>query len=137
MSERQGYRGYIASRPVGGSRVAQSLQNLAVRDYAARHGLPFLLSATEYRMPGCYMVLEQVLDEAPRLNGIICFSLFMLPTRRQRRADIWHRVLTAGCTLHGALEGISVAGTADIHRVEDLLAASAMLGGECGTNSLT
>jgi sporadic carbohydrate cluster protein (TIGR04323 family) len=125
---RQGYRGYIASRPVGGIRVAQSLQNLAVRDYAARHGLTFLLSATEYRMPNCYMVLEQVLDAAPRLDGIICFSLFMLPSRRERRANIWHRILAAGCTLHGALEGIAVTDAADIRRVEDLLATAAMLG---------
>lgn len=129
MSESGGFRGYIASRPVAGTRVAQSLQNLAVRDYAARHGLPFQLSATEYCMPGCYMVLEQVLDDLPRLGGIIAFSLFMLPARRERRAQVWRRLLEAGAELHGALEGIAVRAAADVERVETLLATAAALGG--------
>ena len=58
MSNRFGYRGYIASRPVRGLAQPQHVQNLVVRDYASRAKLPYLLSATEYAMPGCYMVLE-------------------------------------------------------------------------------
>ena len=63
MSNRYGYRGYIASRPVRGLAQPQHVQNLVVRDYASRNKLHYLLSATEYAMPGSYMVLESALRE--------------------------------------------------------------------------
>src|SRR5271156_6802343 len=71
MSNRFGYRGYIASRPVRGLAQPQHVQNLVVRDYASRTKLPYLLSATEYAMPGCYMVLESVLAELAHVEGVI------------------------------------------------------------------
>ena len=123
----RGYRGYIASRPVQGMHVPQRLQNLLVRDYANRHGYRFLLSATEYVMPSCYMVLENVLAELPRLGGIVAFSLFMLPARRERRQRVYDRVLEAGCELHAALENLVIRRPADVARCEDILAVAQAL----------
>lgn len=120
-------RGYIASRPVMGERTPQHVQNLVVRDYARRRGLTFTLSATEYAMPNCFMIFEQVLDDLPHLEGIICFSLFMLPDDASRRAGIWRRVREAGGSLHFALEGLTVACDADFHRVEDIWLARSCL----------
>lgn len=122
---RSGYRGYIASRPVGGGacggdRAPQHVQNLVIRDYAARLGLSYKLSATEYAMPHCYMMLEQVLAELPELEGIIAYSLFMLPERRERRREIYARVLDAGASLHAAVEGLVLAAPADVERIEDI-----------------
>ena len=117
---RQGYRGYIASRPVRGQTTPQQVQNLVVRDYARRGGLSFKLSATEYAMPSCYMMLNAVLDELSSLEGIICYSIFMLPQRALRRSEIYRRVLDAGCALHAALEGLAIAAPEDADRVEDL-----------------
>ncbi len=121
------YRGYIASRPVMGERTPQHVQNLVVRDYAWRRGLTFALSATEYAMPDCFMIFEQVLDELPRLDGIICFSLFMLPGDAARRAAIWHRVRAAGGSLHFALEGLAVHGDQEFSRVEDIWTARTVM----------
>ena len=115
-----GYRGYIASRPIDGERAPQHIQNLAVRDYARRKGLTFLLSAAEYSMPECYLVLEQVLDELPSLGGVICYSLFMLPQDGEYRARIWRRILGAGKSIHGALEGLGISTDADVSRIEDM-----------------
>ncbi|NUB05052.1 sporadic carbohydrate cluster protein (TIGR04323 family) [Azospirillum brasilense] len=117
---RSGYRGYIGSRPVLGSRTPQHVQNLVIRDYAARSGLTFKLSATEYAMPHCYMMLEQVLAELPGLDGMIAYSLFMLPERRDRRREVYRRILDAGASLHTAVEGLVLAGEADIGRLEDI-----------------
>lgn len=64
----------------------QHIQNLVIRDHAKRHGLLFKLSATEYVIPGCYMMLEGLLEELPALEGIIAYSLFMLPPQRTRPA---------------------------------------------------
>ena len=120
MNNRDGHRGYIASRAVRGQVWPQHVQNLAVRDYAQRNGLHYLLSATEYAMPACYMNLDSVLAELDRIQGIICFSLFMLPQRRERRAAIYERIFAAGANLHGALENMAIADPADAARLEDI-----------------
>src|SRR3954469_20736739 len=58
---RDGYRGYIASRPVNGVPYPHKVQNLVIRDYAARKKLPFLLSATEIAVPDSTMMLNDLL----------------------------------------------------------------------------
>lgn len=123
----RGYRGYIASRPVRGLHIPQRLQNLLIRDYAGRHGYRYLLSATEHVMPASYMVLESVLDEIATLEGLIAFSLFMLPRRRERRLRVYERILTAGAQFHAALENLSIASDADIPRCEDVYAVATAL----------
>lgn len=76
-------RGYIFSRPFMGERVPQHVQNLVIRDYCKRTGLQFLLSATEYAMVDCHLILEQILDELVNLHGLIAYSLFQLPEKNK------------------------------------------------------
>jgi sporadic carbohydrate cluster protein (TIGR04323 family) len=121
MAERTGHRGYIGARPLNGSRTPQHVQNIVIRDYARRKNLQFLLSAVEHVMPGSYMILEDLLDELPRLNGIICYSIFMLPPDERRRREVYDRVLREGCNLHAAVEEIAIASNDDIQAVEDIL----------------
>jgi sporadic carbohydrate cluster protein (TIGR04323 family) len=121
MAERSGHRGYIGARPLNGSRTPQHVQNIVIRDYARRKNLQFLLSAVEHVMPGSYMILEDLLDELPRLKGMICYSIFMLPLDERRRREIYDRVLREGCDLHAAVEEISIASKDDIQTVEDIL----------------
>lgn len=120
MSNRHGHRGYIASRPVRGQDWPQHVQNLVIRDYAQRNGLHYLLSATEYAMDGCYMNLETVLGELDHIEGIVCFSLFMLPKRAERRRALYDRIFAASADLHGALENMAIRTEADIARLEDI-----------------
>ncbi len=119
-SNRHGHRGYIASRPVRGQDWPQHVQNLVVRDYAQRNGLHYLLSATEYAMDACYMNLETVLGELQRIQGVICFSLFMLPARAERRAVLYERIFDSGADLHGALENMAIRNPEDAARLEDV-----------------
>ncbi len=121
MADRIGHRGYIGARPVNGSRTPQHVQNIVIRDYARRKNLHYLLSATEHIMPGSYMVLEDVLDELPRLRGLICYSIFMLPPEENRRLAIYDRVLREGCDLHAAVEEIALSSRTDIQAIEDIL----------------
>jgi len=120
MSGRGGYRGYIGSRPLFGNRTPQHVQNLVVRDYCQRRGLGYLLSAVEYTMPGCYLMLTDVLNELPSLEGIVAYSLFMLPERAERRRAAYRQVLGAGAGLHFALETLALEREADIARLEDI-----------------
>jgi sporadic carbohydrate cluster protein (TIGR04323 family) len=117
---RHGLRGYITARPILGNRVPQHVQNLVIRDYAQRHGLTFKLSATEYAMPRCFMILEGVLQELPGLEGIIVYSLFMLPPRARERRALYQRILDGDGVLHCAVEGLVLRGDADIGRFEDI-----------------
>jgi sporadic carbohydrate cluster protein (TIGR04323 family) len=120
MIERSGVRGYVASRPFAGDWAPQHVQNIVIRDYCQRHGLRYLLSAVEYTMQDCFMMLEQVLGELDGLEGIVFYSIFMLPTRRDHRHDIYTRILEKGATLHAAVENLNISRREDMDRTEDL-----------------
>lgn len=116
----KGYQGYVTSRPFAGGRTPQHVQNLVIRDYCARHDLHFRMSAVEYAMPGCHMVLEGLLDDAAELDGIVLYSLFLLPERRDKRRTLYQRLLDAGASLHAAVEDISFDEAEGVGRIEDL-----------------
>jgi sporadic carbohydrate cluster protein (TIGR04323 family) len=121
MNAERGFRGYISSRPVRGTRFPQRVQNLVVRTYAARHDLPYKLSLTEYAMPGCFMMMETLLEELPRLDGIVLFSMFLLPERRSERRRVYAEVLENGAQLHAGLEETAIHRAADIALFEDTI----------------
>ena len=113
-------RGYIFSRPFMGERVPQHVQNLVIRDYCERNQLQFLLSATEYAMPDCHLILEQVLDELPSIEGIAAYSLFQLPQEAALRQHVYQKILQQEKTLHFAVEGFNARTLSDCERVETL-----------------
>lgn len=119
-NRRSGYRGYVASRPILGSRVPQHIQNLVLRDYAQRNNITYMLSATEYTFPHSYLMLEQVLAELSTIEGAIAYSLFMLPWRQSRRLQVYQRVLDAGASLHFAVERLVLKRPEDIADLEDI-----------------
>ena len=114
-----GYRGYIGSRPYSSGRVPQHVQGLVVRDYCDRMALPFLLSAVEFAMPHCYLTLEQLLEEElPYIDGIVMYSIYMLPEDKGKRLLTYERLLETNTSLHGALEQLSIGCRADIDHLE-------------------
>jgi sporadic carbohydrate cluster protein (TIGR04323 family) len=121
LSNQKGYRAYIFSRSVDGHRVPQHIQNLVIRDYATRRKLHYLLSATEYSMAGSWLILEQILDELSTVDGVILYTMFMLPATSAQRRSIYRRVLAAGCSLHAAVEGFVLKDEQDIERWENVL----------------
>jgi len=120
LANRHGYRGYVTSQPFIGERAPQHIQNLVIRDYADRNNMEYLLSSAEYAMDGSQMMLDQVLAELPSLQGVICYSIFQLPTDTGRRRAVYRKVLDAGGELHSAVEGLTVRDAGDIVRVEDI-----------------
>ncbi|MBT3789489.1 MAG: sporadic carbohydrate cluster protein, TIGR04323 family [Alphaproteobacteria bacterium] len=115
-------RGYITARHVRGSHVPQRVQNLVVRDYTQRNGIEFRLSEVEYLMPGCYIMLNSVIAELPHINGVVAYSLFMMPKRLGRRLNVWKSFVDTGRTLHFAVENFSLSTATDIQTAEDILA---------------
>ncbi len=81
----------------------------------------FTHSASEYRMPGCYMILEEVLSALDTIDGIVLFSIFMLPEDQAKRERIYKKVLDAGRSLHAALEDMALTKWEDVQLFEDVL----------------
>jgi sporadic carbohydrate cluster protein (TIGR04323 family) len=124
----RGYRGYVGSRPVRGVAFPQRVQNLVVRDYAQRRGLAYRLSLVEHAMPGSYMILANLLDELPNLDGVIFFSAFMLPPDVAARQAVYDRVIAAGASLHVALENRCVTDRRTCADLEETIAVAQVLG---------
>ena len=118
----KGYRGYIGSRNYRQHSVPQQVQNLVIRDYCQRNNFDYLLSATEYHMAGCYIMLEELIDAADDLDGIVLYSLFMLPRNRKKRHSFVQRARSRQCSLHGALENLAISGPDSWAHIEDIFA---------------
>lgn len=117
----KGFRGYIGSRDFGGGMIPQRVQNLVIRNYAQSRGVLYLLSATEYSMRDCDMILRGVLEELADLGGIIFYSTHLLSESPSRRKTLFDTVLKLGKELHFALEEIVIRKPEDIQMVEDII----------------
>ena len=113
-------RGYIFSRPFMGERVPQHVQNLVIREYCERKKLQYLLSATEYAMPGCHLIFEQVVGELPEMSGLVVYSLFQLPEKAVQRKAVYAQILSQQKTLHFAVEGLCASAIQEFNRIETL-----------------
>jgi len=113
-------QGYVFSRPFMGERVPQHVQNLVIRDYCERQGLHYLLSATEYAMESCHLMLEQVLDGLAQIDGIVAYSMFQLPEIATVRERIYSSLLKSGKTFHFAVESLRMSSMAERDRIETL-----------------
>lgn len=118
-TNRKGYRGYIGTRMEMGRSVPQHIQQMVMRDYCSKNAMTYLLAAVEYRMTGCTMILDAVMAELPSLQGIVMYSLFLMPRARAKRMELYGKVFEAGATLHAAAENITIANWQDAMRSEE------------------
>ena len=115
-----GVRGYIFSRPFMGERVPQHVQNLVIRDYCKKKGIQYLLSATEYAMAGSHLILQQIMDELPQLEGIVFYSLFLLPEQKKERDRVCKVILENKKTSFFAVEGLLMSNKIEHERIETI-----------------
>lgn len=115
-----GFRGYIFSRPIDSNFIPQRVQNLVVKDYCERFNLFFKLSATEYKMSNSYLMFNSVMKEIKKIDGIIFYSLFMLPDNKINRYKIYNKVILKKKQLHFALEEIQLNKKKDIQKIENI-----------------
>lgn len=114
-------QGYVTNIAFGTLRVPAPMQNLMLRDYAARNNLLFKLSVGEYSFPGCYLQLEGLFPQLPTLEGIGMCSMFMLPKNPERRHVVYEKVIGAGAALHLLLEKLVIRDWKTVERVEEIL----------------
>jgi sporadic carbohydrate cluster protein (TIGR04323 family) len=126
-ANRAGYRGYVTSRPFGGLHIPVPVQALVLRDYCARNGYLYKLHANENVFPNSYMVLEGIINELDRYEGLLATSMFMMPKRAERRRKIYDAILAHGASLHFVLEDVVIRKAADIDAVEEILSIHNLL----------
>jgi len=113
-------RGYISSRVFMNERCPQHIQNLVLRDYCQKMGYKYLLSGTEYAMNNSYLMLQQVIDEIPNINGIVAYSLFQMPEIQKDRLQIYHNILDKSGEINFVLESLKIEVSSEIERVENI-----------------
>jgi len=113
-------RGYIFSRPFMTERAPQHVQNIVIRDYCQQNNFNYLLSATEYIMEECFLILNQVLNELSEIDGIVAYSLFQLPSDYSKRKIIYSKIITQEKSLHFAVEGLHISSEIDIEKIETI-----------------
>jgi len=121
MKNRQGYRGYITLRPIGGAMIPAPMQNALLRTYCAQRDLMFKLSVNEYVFDHCFIQLELVLSQLPELEGVVTPSVLLLPPTPAARARVYERLFADGAEMHFVMENLVIAERGDEQEVETLL----------------
>ena len=126
-NKKNGFRGYVASGTVNGNFIPQHVQNIVIRDYAKKNNLLFKLSVSEYIVNNSTMILESLTKEFSKLDGVILYSIFQLPNDRLYRKNFYKKLLECNCTLHAAVESISLKKETDINKLEEILILTEIL----------
>ena len=103
------FRGYIFSREFMGERVPQNVQNLFIRDFCNKKNFQYLLSATEYAMESSSMVLAQAINELKKTDGIVAYSIFQLPRKKQKRIEYLQKIIN-----------LKVSNSKDLDQIEEI-----------------
>ena len=116
----KGFRGYIFSRPFMEERVPQHVQNIVIRDYCSKKSIQYLLSATEYAMENSSLILRQLINDLPSIDGIVAYSIFQMPEDDSERQSIFNSILSAKKEIHFAVESLSVKDNESYSNIENI-----------------
>jgi len=89
--------------------------------------MEYLLSATEVVMPGTYLMLNQLVEELPSIDGVVCYSLFQLPEEEAIRWKIFERVLEEKRSIHFAVETLCGFEKQDFLRLNNIFRVKSIL----------
>ena len=103
-----------------GERVPQHVQNLIIKNFCETNNLNYLLSATEYAVKNSFLMLEKVLNDLDKVDGIIMYSLFQLPCDKKYRRKIYDQIILSNKKLFFACERKKVINNNDIETIEQL-----------------
>jgi sporadic carbohydrate cluster protein (TIGR04323 family) len=119
--KREGYRGYVTCREFGGLTIPVPIQSMLLREYCEKHKLIYKLHLNENIFPHSYMVLEGIVENLSDFEGLLMGSMFMLPKKSGRRADIYRKVFDQKIGIHFVMEDIVIKSFDDVQMVEEVL----------------
>lgn len=117
----KGYRGYIFSRNINGNFIPQRVQNLVIRDFADRKKIFFKLSSTEYNMKNCYTMLNSLIKDINKIDGIIFYSIEMLPEDKKKALKLIDFIINKKKTLYFAVEEFKISSKKDLKKIKEIL----------------
>ena len=113
-------RGYMFSRTFMGERVPQHIQNNIIRNYCIQNNLHYMLSAVEYAMQDCYLILNQVINEKNNVKGIGFYSMFQLPENDNLRLNLIKQVLKKKKIIYFCTERFVLKNFNDMNRINTI-----------------
>ena len=113
-------RGYIFSRSFLEERVPQHVQNIVIRDYCKNNNLHYLLSSTEYIIKNSHLMLEQVVNNLNKVDGIVAYSVFQLPTDQKKKKKVYNKVIKYNKELHFAVEKLKIVSQSEADLIEEI-----------------
>ena len=113
-------KGYVSSRNFMGERAPQHIQNIIIRDYCTKNNYKYVLSATEYAFEESFFMLNNVLEEINKYDGIVAYSLFQLPSDIYDRNKIFKKILSKNKQIHFANESMSILKLDDALLINDI-----------------
>ena len=72
--------------------TSQRVQNIVIRDFCNKK-IKYELSAAEYSMKNSYLVLSEIIQDMKRIDGIVAFSIFQLPSDNKERINILKKII--------------------------------------------
>ena len=88
--------------------------------FVIKKNFQYLLSATEYAMESSSMVLAQTINESKKIDGIVAYSIFQLPSNKQKRIEYLKKIISLKKTFYGALENLKVSNNKDLEQIEEI-----------------
>ena len=101
-------RGYIFAREIENNIISHKVQNLVIRDFCKNNDFSCLLSSVEYKMKNSFLILEDIIKEIPKINGIVMLSMFQLPLKDEERKKIYKKIFNKKKYLCFAVENIII-----------------------------
>ena len=116
-------RGYIFSRDFSdGSFVDQSIQNSVIRQACEKNLYNFKLSATEYGMKNCFLMLEKLIEDlkSENIDGLAFYSIYQLPAGEIKK-KLFDIVLKKKKKIFFSKQNILVKNKNDINKLDELI----------------
>jgi sporadic carbohydrate cluster protein (TIGR04323 family) len=104
-------KGYISSRKLNdGNLIPQKVQNLVIRSACKDKNFEFNLSATEYGMKDCYLILNQILYDLKKnkYDGLAFYSIDQLPVQIEKTKKILNQIIKYKKIIYFSLENIFI-----------------------------
>lgn len=118
------FKGYISSRVLNdSSAVDQSIQNMVIRNSCQKRGFTYHLSATEYGMKNCFLVLNEIFKDLKqnKYDGVAFYSLSQLPESVQMRKKIYQNSIFKGKKILFSLENMLINNAKSIQKLEEII----------------
>ena len=122
------FKGYISSRKLNNDKtVEQSIQNMTIRNCCEKRGYTFLLSATEFGMKNSFLVLNQVLSEIQKYDGIAFYSFLQLPKNKKKALEILKLIVNSNKKILFSLENLLIENFSDINKIYQIISIDNLL----------